>query len=264
MSEEQATGQQPQATQSETTQSEPTQSQATASQPQPASSASGRTPVMAYMLSALALALAAISLIGMVKLNHRLNAQQPPRELEHKLAAVEHRVSHVEELLSTSRKDMVRAELKKMLLNLRELSRLADENTRAELSKAEAVLMRLSSPATRVRAKVDMESAKKAQTGTSAASAAGGAQAHKAAAPQPSQPASKPQHRQAGKPSSSSAGSGAQSNRPQATKRKPPASAETKPASKAAKPAAGSAGKPGQAPQSGQSKPASDGTAIKL
>ncbi len=121
-----------------------------------------RSPMLPVLLSVLALGLAAVSLAGLMKLNQRLNARQPDRALEHKVAAIEHRVSHVESLLTTSRHDMVRAELKKMLLNLQELSRLADDQTRAEIAKAEAVLLRLSSPATRVRAKVDMKSAKPA------------------------------------------------------------------------------------------------------
>ena len=125
-----------------------------------------RSPMLPVLLSVLALGLAAVSLAGLMKLNQRLNARQPDnaleRALEHKVAAIEHRVSHVESLLTTSRHDMVRAELKKMLLNLQELSRLADDQTRAEIAKAEAVLLRLSSPATRVRAKVDLKSARPA------------------------------------------------------------------------------------------------------
>jgi len=239
------------------------QDQQSDSQPQPARPAPRRTPFLAYALSALALALAAIALVGMLKLNQRLNAQQPPRELEHKLAAVEHRVSHVEELLSTSRKDMVRAELKKMLLNLRELSRLADESTRAEIAKAEAVLMRLSSPATRVRAKVDMESTKQARSGTAATPPAGD-RTHQAAAPQPSHPTSKPQHPHARKSSSTSGSSDVQSSRSQAPKQNPSAgAADSKTAPKAAKPSAGSTGKSEQAPPSKPGKPTPGATGSK-
>ena len=61
---------------------------------------------------------------------------------------------------------LVQAELKKILLNIRELSRLSDAKTKAEISKAEGILLRLTTPPTRVKAKVDLKSTEQAAPGT--------------------------------------------------------------------------------------------------
>jgi len=128
----------------------------------PASPPPARSSSMAILLSSLALLLAAFALAATLISNKNMGTRQPLTDIQGKLNTIENRVDKVEASMATNKRDMVQAELKKMLLNLREMSQLGDNETKSEISKAEAILKRLSSPKTRVKAKVDLQSAEQA------------------------------------------------------------------------------------------------------
>jgi len=123
----------------------------------PTVSKPARTSSVPILLSSLALLLAVFALAATLINSKNMRAQQPLNDIKGQLSAMESRVNHVETLMATDKHGLVQAELQKMLLNLHELSRLGDNETRAEISKAEAILLRLSMPATRVKAKVDLK-----------------------------------------------------------------------------------------------------------
>jgi len=123
----------------------------------PTVSKPARTSSVPILLSSLALLLAVFALAATLINSKNMRAQQPLDDIKGQLNAMESRVNHVETLMATDKHGLVQAELQKMLLNLHELSRLGDNETRAEISKAEAILLRLSMPTTRVKAKVDLK-----------------------------------------------------------------------------------------------------------
>ncbi len=125
----------------------------------PASPQHTRSSSIPLFLSSLALLLAAFALTVALISSKNINAHRSLSGIKGKLNVMEGRMNHVETLMATDKRGMVQAELKKMLLNLHELSRLGDDKTRAEIAKAEAVLQRLSTPETRIRIKVDLKRA---------------------------------------------------------------------------------------------------------
>jgi len=131
--------------------------QAPAAPPQAARSSS-----LPVLLSSLALLLAAFALAATLISNKNMGTRQPLNDIKGQLSAMESRVNHMEALMATDKHSLIQAELQKMLLNLHELSRLGDNETKAEISKAEAILLRLSTPATRVKAQVDLKSTEQA------------------------------------------------------------------------------------------------------
>jgi len=126
--------------------------------PPPASPPSVRSSSsIPVLLSSLALLLAAFALAATLISSKNMGARQSLDVIKGNLSAMESRVSHMEALMAMDKRGLVQAELQKMLLNLHELSRLGDAETKAEISKAEAILLRLSTPATRVKAKIDLK-----------------------------------------------------------------------------------------------------------
>jgi len=121
-----------------------------------------RSSSIPVLLSILALLLAAFALSVALTGNKNMVARQPLDDIKEELTAMRNRVNHMEALMATDKRELVQTELKRMLLNLHELSRLGDNKTRSEISKAEAVLLRLSTPKTRVKAQVDLKSTEKA------------------------------------------------------------------------------------------------------
>jgi len=137
----------------------------------PATPKPARASSVPILLSSLALLLAVFALAATLISSKNMRAPQPLDVIKGKLSSMESRVNHMEALMATDKRGLVQAELQKMLLNLHELSRLGDKETRSEISKAEAILLRLSTPVTRVKAKVDLKSAGQAQPDESKASA---------------------------------------------------------------------------------------------
>jgi len=125
--------------------------------PQPTRSSS-----IPILLSSLALLLAVFALAATLINDRNMSARQPLADIQGKLSAIETRVEHVEASIATNKRDLVQAKLKKMLLNLRGLSHLANKETRLEINKAEAILQRLSSRKTRIAARVDLQNTKPA------------------------------------------------------------------------------------------------------
>jgi len=113
---------------------------------------------MPLFLASLALLLAAFSLTATLISSKNMGAHQPLDNIRGKLSTIEKRVDQMETSIAANRRDLVQAELKKMLLALRELSQLGDNETVSEIAKAEAILQQLSSRKTKVRAKVDLKS----------------------------------------------------------------------------------------------------------
>ncbi|MDQ6959116.1 MAG: hypothetical protein Q9M24_08425 [Mariprofundaceae bacterium] len=117
-----------------------------------------RASSVPILLSSLALLLAVFALAATLISSKNMGARQPLDDIKAELSAMGSRVNHVESLIATDKHGLVQNELKKMLLNLHELSRLGDDETRAEIAKIEAILLRLSTPATKVKAQVDLKS----------------------------------------------------------------------------------------------------------
>ncbi len=121
-----------------------------------------RSSTLPVILSSLALLLAVLALAATLINNRNMSVRQPLADIQGKLSAIETRVEHVEASIATNKRDLVQTKLKKMLLNLRGLSHLANKETRLEINKAEAILQRLSSRKTKVTAHVDLQSTKPA------------------------------------------------------------------------------------------------------
>ncbi len=121
-----------------------------------------RSSFIPVLLSSLALLLAAFALAATLINNKNMNARQPLADIQGKLSAIETRVDHVEASIATSKRDLVQDKLKTMLLHLRGLSHLANKETGLEINKAEAILRRLSSRGTRIKARIDMKNMKPA------------------------------------------------------------------------------------------------------
>jgi len=121
-----------------------------------------RTSSIPILLSSLALLLAVFALAATLISNKNMGTRQPLDDIKAELSAMGSRVNHVESLIATDKRGLVQNELKKMLLNLHELSRLGDDETKAEIARVEAILLRLSTPATKVKAQVDLKSTEQA------------------------------------------------------------------------------------------------------
>ncbi len=137
----------------------------------PATQKPARASSVPILLSSLALLLAVFALAATLIGSKNMGVRQPLDDIKAELSAMESRVDHVESLIATDKRGLVQSELKKMLLNLHELSRLGDDETKAEIARAEAILLRLSTPATRVKAQVDLKSTGQAQPDESKTSA---------------------------------------------------------------------------------------------
>ncbi len=127
----------------------------------PASPQTTPSLLMPITLSSLALLLAAFALTIALTGNKNIATHHPMANVENKLAGMETRVNHMEAMMVADKHRHVQTKLKKMLLSLHTLSRLGDNSTQSEISKVEAILQRLSTPATRIKAKVDLSDSKK-------------------------------------------------------------------------------------------------------
>lgn len=128
----------------------------------PATPSPARASSIPILLSSLALLLAVFALAATLINSKNMGARQPLDDIKEELSAMESRVNHVESLIATDKQGLVQKTLKKMLFNLHELSRLGDDETRAEIARVEAILLRLSTPATRIKAHVDLKSIEQA------------------------------------------------------------------------------------------------------
>ncbi|MDQ6972250.1 MAG: hypothetical protein Q9M30_06340 [Mariprofundaceae bacterium] len=113
---------------------------------------SGNT--LPLVLSAIAVVLAALALIA-GQIDRRAEHINPMQAVNSKLGQIEARIGDVETQIRNDKMDVVEIQLKKMLLELKQLSAIADETTRTKLERAYQALKPLSSPATQVQAEVD-------------------------------------------------------------------------------------------------------------
>jgi len=128
----------------------------------PATPKPARASSIPILLSSLALLLAVFALAATLISSKNMGARQPLDDIKQELSAMENRMDHVESLIATDKRGLVQKTLKKMLFNLHELSRLGDDETRAEIARVEAILLRLSTPATKIKAQVDLKSIEQA------------------------------------------------------------------------------------------------------
>lgn len=105
----------------------------------PATDNSARTPlILAIVAIALAVFAAASSMFGSGSMG-----------VYEKLNSLESRLANVESLIADDKRNQVRAELKKILLSVRELSRVSDEDTRAQIAEIEKILDRMTTDTSR-------------------------------------------------------------------------------------------------------------------
>jgi len=95
--------------------------------------ASTRTPLI---LAIVAIALAVFALASSMFGGGSMGVYE-------KLNSLESRLANVESLIADDKRNQVRAELKKILLSVRELSRVSDEDTRAQIAEIEKILDRM-------------------------------------------------------------------------------------------------------------------------
>ena len=120
----------------------------------------GKAALLPLGLSLLALVLAAVAL-GMQARGGKPTAA-PRIDVAARLQAVEARLQHLEARLASERRERMQARLDRLLAEMRDLSSLADAKAKREIGKAAAILSRLTAgPATRVKARVDLEHSKK-------------------------------------------------------------------------------------------------------
>ncbi|MDQ7010678.1 MAG: hypothetical protein Q9M29_02545 [Mariprofundaceae bacterium] len=101
--------------------------------------ASARTPlILAIVAIALAVFATASSMFGGSSMG-----------VYEKLNSLESRLANVESLIADDKRNQVRAELKKILLSVRELSRVSDEDTRAQIAEIEKILDRMTTDTSR-------------------------------------------------------------------------------------------------------------------
>lgn len=105
---------------------------------------SSRTPLMlAIVAIALAVFAAATSMFGGRNFG-----------LYEKINSIEARLANVESLIADDKRNLVQGELKKILLSVQELSRLSDEETRAQISEVEKILNRMTTDTTETQISV--------------------------------------------------------------------------------------------------------------
>lgn len=109
------------------------------------------------VLSGIAVLIAALALIA------NQMAQPAPRidpfdAVNNKLGQIEARIGDMESQLTIDKLDGASMQLKRILLDLEQLSQIADETTRSSIDQAYQLLKPLSDPASSVKAEVDVQS----------------------------------------------------------------------------------------------------------
>ena len=117
----------------------------------------GKNSFLPLILSGLAVLIAVLALIA------NQMGQTAPRTdqfeaMNSKLGQIEARIGDVESQVTSDRMDGVQMKLKRILLDLEQLSSLADDATRSKIDQAYHLLKPLSTPATAVKVQVDMQS----------------------------------------------------------------------------------------------------------
>ena len=109
------------------------------------------------ILSGIAVLLAALALIANL-MGNQTPRVDPLQAVNSKLGQIEARIGDVETQLTSDKLDGVNMQLKRIMLELDQLSSIADDATRSKIRQAYQLLKPLSEPATRVKAEVDVQS----------------------------------------------------------------------------------------------------------
>ncbi|OIQ02824.1 MAG: hypothetical protein COS82_00635 [Zetaproteobacteria bacterium CG06_land_8_20_14_3_00_59_53] len=109
------------------------------------------------VLSGIAVLIAALALIAN-QMGQPAPRIDPFEAMNNKLGQIEARIGDMESQLTSDKLDGVSMQLKRILLELEQLSMMADETTRSKIEQARQLLQPLSEPATSVKAEVDAQS----------------------------------------------------------------------------------------------------------
>jgi len=113
---------------------------------------------LSLVLSGIAVLLAALALIAN-QMGQPEPRMDPLDAVNSKLGQIEARIGDMESQLTSDKLDVVNMQLKKILLDLEQLSAVADDATRQKIDQAYGLLKSLSGPAAKVHAEIDMQSA---------------------------------------------------------------------------------------------------------
>ena len=108
------------------------------------------------VLSGIAVLLAALALIAN-QMGQPEPRMDPLDAVNSKLGQIEARIGDMESQLTSDKLDVVNMQLKRILLDLEQLSAVADDATRQKIDQAYGLLKSLSGPAVRVQAEVDIQ-----------------------------------------------------------------------------------------------------------
>lgn len=122
------------------------------------------------VLSGIAVLIAALALIAN-QMSRPAPGIDPVQLVNSKLGQIEARIGDMESQLNNDKLSGVQMQLKRIMLELEQLSRLADDSTRSKINEAYNLLKPLSEPATSIKAEVDMQSTLKGENQSSDAAA---------------------------------------------------------------------------------------------
>ena len=117
----------------------------------------GNNNVLPMILSGLAVLIAALALIAN-QMGQPTSRIDPLEAMNSKLGQIEARIGDMELQVVNDKMDGVQIQLKRILLDLEQLSSVADDATRSKIDQAFHLLQPLTMPATAVKAQVDMQS----------------------------------------------------------------------------------------------------------
>jgi len=110
------------------------------------------------LLSILAVLLAIVALAASLLGSGKIQVKRVDSAVNNRLGALENRLSHLESSLASERHDLMQAKLARLLTEVRDIAKLGDTKAKQEISRVENILSSLSTePATRVKARVDLE-----------------------------------------------------------------------------------------------------------
>ncbi len=129
-----------------------------AQEPKPTQEGAHKTTSLPLWLSLLAIVLAAVAIAVGLQTGSKKPIVKPRLDVAARLHDIETRLHRLEASFASERRNRMQARLDRLLAEVHELSQLADAKARREIGKAEAILSHLlTSPATRVKARIDLK-----------------------------------------------------------------------------------------------------------
>jgi len=173
-------------------QGKPTEQPATPGKPRQGGGLHNTLPLV---FSGIAVLIAALALVAN-QMSKPAPGIDPVQLVNSKLGQIEARIGDMELQLNNDKLSGVQMQLKRIMLELEQLSRLADKPTRNKIDEAYNLLKQLSGPATNVKAEVDMQSTLEGK----------GQSADTAAEPVPAEPLASPESEITNEPAAPDAG----------------------------------------------------------